>query len=83
MIHNFLIPMTHTTPIHQNAPPKHKIIQCKDRPKMRHLSTYDLSSMCNKYIKNLAPHFTQASAFLSPYISSDTRPWHLKVAFCF
>ena len=32
MIHSFLIPMTHTTPIHQNAPPKHKIIQCKDLP---------------------------------------------------
>ena len=30
MIHSFLIPMAHTTPIHQNAPPKHKIIQCKD-----------------------------------------------------
>ena len=26
------IPMAHTTPIHQNAPPKHKIIQCKDLP---------------------------------------------------
>ena len=35
MIHNFLIPMAHTTPIHQNAPPKHKIIQCKDLPMNR------------------------------------------------
>ena len=32
MIHSFLILMAHTTPIHQNAPPKHKIIQCKDLP---------------------------------------------------
>ena len=30
MIHSFLILMAHTTPIHQNAPPKHKIIQYKD-----------------------------------------------------
>ena len=32
MIHNFLIPLTHTTSIHQNAPLKYKIIQCKDLP---------------------------------------------------
>ena len=32
MIHSFLIPMAHTTPIHQNVPPKHKIIQSKDLP---------------------------------------------------
>ena len=30
MIHSFLILMAHTTPIRQNAPPKHKIIQYKD-----------------------------------------------------
>ena len=35
MIHRFFIPMAHTTPIHQNAPPKHKIIQCKDLPMNR------------------------------------------------
>ena len=35
MIHNFLILMAHTTPIHQNALPKHKIIQCKDLPMNR------------------------------------------------
>ena len=32
MIHSFLITMAHTTPIHQNASPKPKIIQCKDLP---------------------------------------------------
>ena len=37
--------------------------------------------MYNKYIKNLAPRFTRASAFLSPHASDYTRPWHLKVAF--
>ena len=37
--------------------------------------------MYNKYIKNLVPRFTQASAFLSPHTSGDTRPWRLKVAF--
>ena len=36
MIHSFLILMAHTTPIHQNAPPKHKIIQCKDLPMNRY-----------------------------------------------
>ena len=35
MIHNFLIPMAHTTPIHQNTPPKRKIIQCKNLPMNR------------------------------------------------
>ena len=35
MIHSFLIPMSHTTPIHQNAPLKHKIVQCKDLPMNR------------------------------------------------
>ena len=37
--------------------------------------------MYNKYIKNLAPRFTWASAFLSPHVSGDIRPWRLKVAF--
>ena len=37
--------------------------------------------MYNKYINNLAPRFTRASAFLSPHTSGDTRPWCLKVAF--
>ena len=36
MIHSVLIPMAHTTPIHQNAPPKHKIIQCNDLPMNRY-----------------------------------------------
>ena len=31
--------MAHTTPIHQNAPPKHKIIQCKDLPMNRAVHT--------------------------------------------
>ena len=35
MIHSFLISMAHTTPIHQNASLKHKIIQCKDLPMNR------------------------------------------------
>ena len=35
MIHSFLISMTHATPIHQNVPTKHKIIQCKDLPMNR------------------------------------------------
>ena len=35
MNHSFLITMAHTTPTHQNAPPKHKIIQCKDLPMNR------------------------------------------------
>ena len=35
VVHSFLISMAHTTPIHQNAPPKHKIIQCKDLPMNR------------------------------------------------
>ena len=34
-IHSFLITMAHTTPIHQNASPKPKIIQCKDLPMNR------------------------------------------------
>ena len=36
MIHSVLIPMAHTTPIHQNASPKHKIIQCNDLPMNRY-----------------------------------------------
>ena len=30
--------------------------------------------MYNKYIENVAPCFTRASAFLSPHASGDTRP---------
>ena len=37
----------------------------------------------NKYIKNLAPCFTRASAILLPHALGDTRPWHHRSPFTF
>ena len=54
MIHSFLITMAHTTLIHQNAPLKHKIIQCKDLP-MNHYPHKKCHPLRNLNFPNTLP----------------------------
>ena len=54
MIHSFLITMAHTTLIHQNAPLKYKIIQCKDLP-MNHYPHKKCHPLRNLNFPNTLP----------------------------